>query len=491
MRYSRFFSDEGLSAIHDASLSVLERTGLKVNEEGARGWLKRAGCTVDESDNRVRFPSKVVEEALRTVPPSYRFYGRDPSKDVELPRDRPAIATASSAPFINDPLTGEHRYSTARDIAAIARLIDALPGYDIFSVSVLASDAPSGKGSLARFFPALKNCSKPVRSNTPSMRELLEILELGEAIAGGAEAYREQPFINHHYCPVISPLTMDVESTRALVYLVERGLPVYGSIVPNAGMTSPMSLLGTLAQGNAEFLALTTLVQSIRPGAPVLYAVLSTVADMRTGSYAPGGVETAMLQMGHSEMARRYGVPSGGYIGLSGSHANDAQSGYETGIGATAAALAGTDLFNMGGLLGSLMTFDFAKAVIDGEIGMMLKRLASGFPFGAAVGEAARTAHGLEEDFCVGLIDEVGPGGSFMELEHTVATMREAALYPHLATRAPFSQWEAAGKPLSAEVALREALSILRAETGALMDTAAEARARARFPDLVPGEVVL
>ena len=60
---------------------------------------------------------------------------------------------------------------------------------------------------------------------------------------------------------------------------------------------------------------------------------------MRKGSYAPGAIETGMLQMAHCQMARFYRVPSGGYIGLTNAHLDDAQSGYETGMG--------MDLFNM------------------------------------------------------------------------------------------------------------------------------------------------
>ena len=40
----------------------------------------------------------------------------------------------------------------------------------------------------------------------------------------------------------------------------------------------------------------------------------------------------------------------------------------------TEALLAGADMFNAGGLLSSLMAFDFAKAVIDNEIALMINR---------------------------------------------------------------------------------------------------------------------
>jgi trimethylamine--corrinoid protein Co-methyltransferase len=145
------------------------------------------------------------------------------------------------------------------------------------------------------------------------MKELLEVLELGMLIAGSEDAYRERPLINHHCCPILSPLTMDVQITEQMIYLIEKKLPVYCTLAPNGGMTSPMSLLGTLTLANAEFLALGVLMQMVRPETPLIYAVLSTIADMRDGSYAPGGIETGILQMAHCQMARFYNVPSGGY----------------------------------------------------------------------------------------------------------------------------------------------------------------------------------
>ena len=129
------------------------------------------------------------------------------------------------------------------------------------------------------------------------MKELLQVLELGALIAGSDEAYQERPLITHHCCPVVSPLTMEATITEQLIYLTENGLPVYFTIAPNGGMTSPMSLIGTLALGNAEFLVASVLMQMIRPESPLIYAVLSTIADLRKGNYAPGGIETGILQL--------------------------------------------------------------------------------------------------------------------------------------------------------------------------------------------------
>ena len=424
MQFAEFLTEQEVEQVHDGALEILEKTGILVNNESARKIYADHGCRVDSASLIVKMPRDVVEQYRKLFVPTFTFRGRDPRFDRTIPDQRPLIVTGSSAPNIIDPDTGIERRATSTDIANIAFLVNELQGYDIFSISTLADDAPDGQISLSRFYPALKNCLKPVRSNTPDMADLYQVLELGAVIAGGEEAYKERPIINHHYCPVVSPLTMDVASTEATIYLAEKGLPVINTIVPNAGMTSPMTLLGTLALGNAEFLANSVLLQMVRPETPLIYTVLSTVADMRTGSYTPGAIETGMLQMAHSQMARFYDVPSGGYIGLSNSHGNDTQSGYETGMSTTAAVLAGADMLNMCGLLGGLMAFDYAKAVIDNEIALMLKRMCRGFESGKG-------------KMTLDLIAETGPGGTYMDKMHTIENMRETAFLPKLGLLVP------------------------------------------------------
>ncbi|HVM71539.1 MAG TPA: trimethylamine methyltransferase family protein, partial [Anaerolineales bacterium] len=357
-------TQEQVERTHAASLEILENVGVLVRNEKARQIFKQHGCQ-EEDGQIIHFPAGVVEKYRAMLPPTFTFYGREPKYDRTLPQDGPVLVTGSSAPDIINPVTGKVRRATSADIARIAHLIHELPAYDIFSISTLAEDAPLGQFTLARLYPSLKHCLKPIRSTTKDMEDAASIMQLLYALAGSQEAYHARPFVTHHYCPVVSPLTMDQLSTEAMIYFCEKELPVYPSIVPNAGLTSPMSMAGTLAQGNAEFLAISVLMQMVHEGTPTIYATLPTVADMRTGAYASGGIECGMLHMAFAQMAHFYHVPCGGYIGLSNSKVNDAQSGFETGMSSMAGILAGVDMLNMGGLLDALKVFDFAKAVID------------------------------------------------------------------------------------------------------------------------------
>jgi trimethylamine--corrinoid protein Co-methyltransferase len=313
-----------------------------------------------------------------------------------------------------------------------------------------------------------------VRANTPPA-EVEKVLQMIYMIAGGEEAFRAHPFVTHHYCPVVSPLTMDFDSTQLLITFSEINLPSYFSLVPNAGLTSPLTMMATLAQCNAEFLAATVLTEMIQPGKAVIYSTLPTVADMRSGAYSPGAIETGMLHMACAQMARFYNVPSGGYIGLTNAKVNDAQSGYETAASVISGYLGGVDIFNMGGLLDSLMAFDFAKAVIDNEIALMMKRIKKGFEFS-------------EENFALDQIAEIGPGGMFAGTEHTLERMRSTMLLTEISDRDTRAQWLERGGLDAHAHALRKAREILTRENPATLSLEVDAIVRAAFPGLVAGD---
>ena len=476
MSFAELLTQEQVERVHEASLEILQEVGLLVRHGPARDLFKTHGCDVNSETNRVKFPRAVVEQYQKVYPAKFTFRGRDPKYDKTIPDQSPVIVTGSSAPDILDPVTGVERRSTSADIVMIAHLIHELPAYDMFSVSVLADDAPDNQFTLARLYPAMKYCAKPIRITSKDLPDAKDILQLAYLVAGSEEAYREHPFITHHYCPVVSPLTMDHLSTEAVMFFAEQGLPVYPTIVPNAGLTSPMSLAGTLAQGNAEFLAAATLMQMVREGTPLIYATLPTVADMRTGAYASGGIECGMLHMAHAQMAHFYNVPCGGYVGLTNSKVNDAQSGYETGLSTMAGLLAGMDMMNMGGLIEALKTFDFAKAVIDDEIAQMLKRAKRGLEFS-------------EENLAVDIIKKIGPGGSFIVEPHTIKRMKTAGLLTKLSDRDTRSQWQKKGAHDIHDRAMARVREILAKPSATVFSQDVEDRIRAHFTDLISAEM--
>ncbi len=474
---AELLTSEQVKRVHEASLEILKDTGILVQNKKARARFVKHGCTLDSESQIVKFPPAVVEHFCQAFPSTFTFHGRDPQYDRTIPDDGPLVATSGAAPNIIDPETGQERRSRSDDIARIAHLVNQLPGYDIFFISVTAGDAPPGQFCLSRVYPALKNCLKPVGCSAPNAEEAQAIFRLGCLIAGSEAAYRARPFLTYSCTPLISPLTLDVDSTEMLMHFAEEQLPNSTIIVPNAGLTAPLSLPGILAQCNAEFLACALLIQMTQPGTPLIYSVLPTVADMRAGAYAPGAIETGMLAMGCAQMARYYNAPCRALVGLTNAKINDTQAGYETGLSVMAAMLAGVDMLNIGGLLDALMAFDFAKLVIDNEIALMLKRLKRGLEFS-------------QENLALNVIAEVGPGGTFIDTQHTLEHMRTTMLLPEIADRSPRQEWQKQGSLDSHARAMRRVRQILTQDNPALFSPQVEAQIRAEFKDLVAGDAV-
>lgn len=478
MQFFHYLSDAEIQYVHDASLEILEETGLLVRNEKARERFAEHGCKVDHASEIVRLPAAVVEKYRVLVPPTITLRGRDPDFDLTFPRKLPVVATASSAPDIVDPVSGITRRARSDDIARIAHLVNQLPGFDLFSISTLADDAPKDQFSLSRFYPALKNCVKPCRTSVYDIREAQQVLKLGALIAGSEAAFLERPFINFGYCSIVSPLTMDFDSTEMLMYFAENEITAYGTVAPMGGLSTPMSLAGMLTLMNAEWLAAATLAQMSRPGTAQIYNFLPVFADLRDGAYAPGAIEIGMMNSAVCQMARFYNVPSGGYLGLTNAKINDAQAGFEKGMSPLMGALSGVDFIVMGGLLDALMSFDFAQAVIDNEIALMIKRVREGFGFS-------------EESASLQEIKETGPAGMFAANPATLERMLSATFMPELADRKLREQWELEGSSTIRQRALNKAFDILSAGNPDVLEAEVDARVRAGFDGLVAGDSAL
>jgi|TARA_R110002072_G_scaffold106760_17_gene233081 trimethylamine--corrinoid protein Co-methyltransferase len=475
VNFFAFLTDDEVRYVHEASLEILAEVGLLVRNEKARNRFARHGATVDHPTERVRIPAVVVEKYRAMVPPTMTLRGRDPAYDVTFPRKLPVFATASSAPDIVDPVTGVTRRARSDDIARIAHLANALPGFDVFSISTLADDAPADQFSLSRFYPALKNCLKPCRTSVYNIAEAQQVIRLGELIAGSKQAFWERPFINFGYCAIVSPLTMDFDSTETLMYFAENGITAYGTIAPMGGLSTPLSLPGMLTLMNAEWLAAATLAQMSKAGTAQIYNFLPVFADMRDGAYAPGAIEIGMMNSAVCQMARFYNVPAGGYLGLTNSKIADAQSGFEKGMSPLMGALSGADFIVMGGLQDALMSFDFGQLAIDNEIALMVKRVRAGFGF-------STQAASLQE------IKDIGPGGMFAGTTATLERMHTATFMPELADRKLREQWAEEGASTIHQRAMNKVLEILATPNPAAFDQDVDARIRREFAGLVAGD---
>jgi len=441
-----FLTKSEIEAIHEASLRVLEKTGIKVMSGVALDILKKAGAKVDYDTGHVSIPRNVVEEALKMAPKTIKYAARNPKNDFVLNKQKSHFCATGGPPFMIDWETGKRRYSTSEDIAKLARIADYLDHVDVIWPLGAGNDVPAPMRYIVDMYTTLRNSEKHYEGDSTTGKEAQYQIEIGAAIVGGREKLRERPIFSHVIC-TLSPLCYDKGMTEASIELGRAGIPVVIMPMPTVGGTGPATLAGTVVVNNAEFLGGLVIQEFASPGAPVVYAAAVGTIDFKTGSNMPSP-ESSLMHLGLNQVAHYYGLPS--EIGVTGgttAKVLDAQAGYERARTILAHIPTTPDIaLGMGGLEGARMTSAEAL-VIDNELIDYALRFAEGFEVN-------------EESMAVDIIDKVGPGGIYLGEKHTVEHFRERWM-SRLSDISSYESWEKEGGKRIDEVARERVKEIL------------------------------
>ena len=303
------FTDDELHEIHLATLEVLSRTGVFVEDEEALQIFADGGADIDRERRVVRLPAQVVEGAIRSAPAKVVLCGRTPDHDVVLEDGRVGFTNFGEGIQVVDPYTGELHESRKADVADCTRLLDALPEIDVVERPLGAHDAPVETAALHNAEAIFSNTTKHVTIGPLTGFCARKIIDMAAAIAGGHDKLRRRPLITFLTCPV-SPLKLVADACRIIIEGARAGVPVNVLSMAMAGASAPVSLAGALVTHNAEVLAGITLAQLTASGAPVIYGSSTTAMDLRYASASVGSPECAMIGAGVACLARFYLLPS-------------------------------------------------------------------------------------------------------------------------------------------------------------------------------------
>ncbi|MGE5483811.1 MAG: trimethylamine methyltransferase family protein [Ignavibacteriales bacterium] len=404
----------GVDAIHEATLEVLDRAGLRMLHEPSRRLLASAGCRVD--GEMVYIHSALVEECLARCPRELRIYTRDGSLAMTLGRSRSHFGYGSDTPYVLDYRTGLIRDALLQDVRDAARLGERLPNIDFLMSLGLATDVPSRVSDAYQFLAMTGESKKPVVFTAHDEGTMGLILDIASLVAGGKGNLSARPFIIHYAEPT-SPLTFSGEAVRKMLMCADNGIPVIWTPGPMMGATSPVTVAGSIVQANAETIGGLVLHQIYKPGAPFIYGIISSPLDMRTGVCVYGGPEAPLTHAVASRLARRYRIPQFSTAGCTDSLSVDAQAGVDAAFSVLIAMLSGADLVHDCGYVGSALVGSLEMAALDNEIIGMARRLAGGFRVD-------------EERLAVDEIVAAGPGANWINREHTRRHFREEVWYP-------------------------------------------------------------
>ena len=441
-------SDALVGRILDEAHELMLDPGVRVQDAEAIALLAAAGA--DFVGEVARIPATLVRDALATVPSSFAVYDRAGTPAVRYGAGVVQFDPGSSGVNMLDPLTGDHRPSTADDLVRLVRVAEMLPAYAAQSTAIVCNDVPAEIGDLYRLFLVLLGSEKPIVTGAFSPLGSAAMIDLLAIDAGGRDALAARPRAVFDVCPS-PPLTWTAFGARNLIDLARARVPAEMVSMPLAGGAAPVTLAGSIAQHAAECLSGIVIHQLARPGSPIVWGGAPAIVDMRTGVTPMGAIETAMLDAGYTQVGKRLRLPTHGYLSATDGKVIDHQAGLESGMGALVGALAGIDMISGAGMLDSLRCQSAEKLVLDAEGIAMSQRLLRGV---ATPTETLATA----------MIRAAGPEARFLELPETRRLFRtEQALPSAVIDRASLRAWEDAGRPDAADRA-RERVDQLLAD---------------------------
>jgi trimethylamine--corrinoid protein Co-methyltransferase len=429
MKYNfKILRSAEIKRIHDVSLHILNKIGVRINHNKILDLLRDAGATVNNWTKVAKIPEYLVMDSIGKSSKKHVLYGRDPSKIAKFGYGEELFMSSAGQYLWVDELRGKRRLATLEDTKSAIRMGDVLKEIDIVGAFVLPAEIPAEIRDVHIYAELIKNTGKPCSTWINNGKTARYIIEMLRIVAGGAEKLKSKPMIEAFIEP-ISPLQFSREGLEILVEFAKANLPVGFGPMAMATATAPATLAGTIAQENAEILAGIVISQLLCPDLPVTYWGIPHIMDPVTGNISFGSPEQGLMAAAIAQVAKWYGFSVGVNVGLTDSKLSDAQNGLEKGITLLLGALAGADIFGHMGIVGADQGASLAQLIIDNEMASCLRRIMKGFKIS-------------EETLAFKAIKRVDIGGHFLEDEHTLRHFKEELWFPGLFDRDNWNSWK-------------------------------------------------
>ena len=447
--------------VHEATLRVLERTGLIVDEPEALGLLRAAGAEVD--GNHVKIPERLVETALDTAPRSVSLYDRNGKESIRCEGYNTYFGTGSDCMYCLDHRTGQRRRAVLGDVIDAVRLADACPQLDFVMSLFSPSDVTPEVMDRYQLEAMLTHSTKPIVYVTLNDEVAhLDATRMAEIVVGGRDSLAQRPILAC-YKATLFPLVHNSEAVRTLLDLAGRGLPCIYSPVSTAGTVAPMTVAGSMVVVNAGVLAGLVMSQLKRKGAPfIAIGWAGEALDMRTMVDVYSWPDHRAV---YSSLLHWYDLPMWTLGGVSESKLPDQQAAAEAALTLIVDALAGGHMVHNIGYLESAYCGSLTQVALCDEIVAWIRQL--------------QKPVALDDDaLALDVIEKVGPGGLFLKHKHTRQHARDR-LPARLFDRASHADWVTAGGLDATARAARWVDEVLASDGTSQLDETARGELRA------------
>ncbi|MFX0058003.1 MAG: trimethylamine methyltransferase family protein [Candidatus Hodarchaeota archaeon] len=458
MRLNRLevLSKEELQLIHNSTLELLENTGIKIESQEVRNFLKENGTisNEDRNDEFIKFPEDLVIEQLKKVPDNFYLYGPDGSFNFNVNTENINFTTFGATVKIYDPEKKKKiRKTTLQDAIDHIRIVNGLENIVCSQVDVWPHDIPFTQLHYYTIREWARHSYKPYGMACYGRTASQDMMNLTSLVVGGEHELKKNPRLIGVFNPT-SPLRLTQILLNGLFVFAKYNQPILISSAASAGSTSPVTLCGTLIQANMEVISSIVITQLINPGTPVLYGSTNTIMDPVTGNVAYGSIEFGLISIGAAQLAHFYNIPSKGSGALTDSKCFDIQNGFERFNTLVCTANAGHNFITCAGTYESTLSEALELLVIDDEMAGIIKHGLDGIRID-------------EEALALDEIKKVATEGkNYLMLKHTAKNVRKEIFVPKLVDRNRRGIWNIAGSKDIIKVASKKVENILKTQKG-------------------------
>lgn len=423
-------SETQLQDLHLAALELLRKTGVRFFHPEALDMLNGAGAFISDK-NLVKFPARLVEDALASVPPRIIMCDRSGAPGVYLEGLKVNFGTGSDCLNFLDYNTGERRKFTKQDIINGYRLCDVLPNIHFVMSIGLPADVDPRLTYDVQMALMLEQTSKPLVFVSNDKDSCQRAIDMAAAVAGGYDQLKEGQHILLYSEPS-SPLQQSETAIDKLLLMADYELPVVHSPGPLMGGTAPITMAAGLTMSLAEILSALVVHQLRNPGAPFVFGAGLHHMDMKAAQICYASPEFQLTKGAVAELGRWYGIPTWGYAGCSDAKVMDEQAAAEAMLSIVMAKFTGANLIHDVGYMESGLTGSYEMIVLSDEL----------------IGLADHLIKGIEVNDETLMLDElhkIGPGGHFLNTDSTHRHFRDF-WYPSLLSRDIRETWEVDGE---------------------------------------------
>ena len=410
--WRRIVSDLGIDFLHPEALDYFAKEGQTI--EG----------------DVVKFDPEWILEQVAKAPSQFTLQARNPERSVTVGGNNMVFSAVYGCPFVREGL--ERRDATYDDFQNLVKLAQSFPQLDSPGGTICEpNDKPLDSRHLDMVYALLTLSDKPFMGSVTSGPNAIDTIAMAEMVFGRESIEKDPAVIS--LINVNSPLRYDDRMLSALIEYAKANQPTIVTPFLLMGAMSPVSIPATLAQQVAEALAGIALVQTIRPGCPVVFGSFLSNTDMQSGSPSFGTPESAIGLFCTGQIARHFNLPFRGGGALTSSQVVDAQAGYESMMSLWPTFLAGTNfVMHSAGWLESALVSCYEKFVVDVEMLRMLHHVFQ--PLQINEETLAYSAH-----------QEVGQGGHFLGAVHTLERFRECFYRPLVSSTENYERWNRNG----------------------------------------------